>query len=376
MKILCEYSGVDFYTRDFLNMRVSGIHPLFSLPSSSLLSRAGDWGQGKLSPEECRILFIALLHSTDHLDFHTAALPTNQTIQYHMQKVFHTVGWYHTLDMKNMILPKYAVNHATRDLKNIGLWLDSWNEIKDDWINGQTKSAQSRRKLERLAIREESLSRLIKSYSKKSEDYAWRLAAWALDASDDPEEHPISKDLKEYWTTLFKLRGNSIYLASTNDLDEMVEHMEKYLPHGDIFSHAVLKHVRALLFKNKSGDFGLGIPTGTDLTEMHNNPYKIVEDDIEIHNVDVVIASAPEEEPRKSDYPDLVSFIRAKAAFYLKNKKNELQKRLEEEQMAASKLDAFIASEGSKDAEDAMFDKTDEMNAMLQNFAGQEGEEL
>lgn len=371
MKILCEYSGVDFYTTDFKQMRVSGVHPFFDLPANVLLSRSGDWSQGKLSQEECRVLFVALLHSTDHFDFHTAAIPNPHIVQRNMEKVFKTVGWYHAGNWKAVIFPKYAVNHATRDMKNISIWLESWNDIKEDWVNGQAKSVQARKKLERLALREEGLAKLLKSYTKKSEEYAWRLAAWALDAADAPD-NPIPANIKEYWTNLFKLRGNSIYLASTNDLDEMVEHMEAHLPHGDIFSHAVMKHIRAILFKNKSGDFGLGIPTGTDLTNMHNNPYKIVEDDIEAHNKASIAATAPEHEPQKKDYPSLPDFLRAKAAFFLKNKKNELADKYEAAQRDAEKLDAFISVEGSKDAEDAEFIDQDTVHIIEQSREGEE----
>lgn len=370
MKILCSLSGTFFYTTDFRQMKVEGIHPFFSLPLTNLVSRAGDWAQGKLSPDERKVLFIALLHSLKNMkgeklvEFRTAAMPDDKLIQHNMELLLTTVGWHSAMDTTAIPLPRYVVNHATRDLRNIRQWLITWKETKDEWKASNFKSAEAKRKLERLVLREESLSKLIKSYNKKSEEYAWLIAKWAMDAADVP------KELHELWTSLIKLKGNAIYLASTNDLDEMVEHMEMHLPHGDIFSHATLKHVRNLLYKNKSGDFGLGIPTGTDLEATLDSPYKFVEDQIETHNKNTVIANAPETKPEQKDYPNKLSFLRATAAYNLAKSAKDMADAFDLQQQDAAKLDALIFSEGRAISEDA------ELEAVLdQEFAKEISEE-
>lgn len=356
MKILCTLSNTYFYTTDFRNLKVEGIHPFFSLPTRTLLSRTGDWAQGKLTEDERRVLFLSLLHSMRNtkgeklVEFRTAAIPSDRTIQYSIELLIKTVGWHNAIDTTAIPLPRYVVNHATRDLRNIHDWLKVWNDTKDDWKNNNFKSAEAKRKLEKLIIREESLSKLIKSYNKKSEDYAWLIAKWSMLAGSVPAE------LQEYWTSLIKLKGHAVYLAETNDLDEMVEHMEMNLPHGSIYAHATLKHVRNLLYKNKSGDFGLGIPSGTDLEGALANPFKFVEDATETHNKNTIIASAPEKEPIISDYSSKFEYLKAKAAWGLAKSANDQIEAYQKQQDDAAKLDMMIFAEGKALEGDAALD--------------------
>lgn len=356
MRIWCRYSGIEFTTGDFKNIKANGEHPLMLVPTRTLIARAGEWAKGALTEEETIILFVALLKSTDLVEFRTSAAADYATCQKYMEFTLRTIGWKEALGDEILKLPKFIINHSTRDLKNVHHWLATWEDIKEGWRNNYNRAQRAKHILDKLASREEALARLIKSYTKKSSDYAWMLAKWAMEAADVP------KQLREYWTDLFKLKGQAIYLARLVDLEEMVEHMEDNLPHGTIYAHATMKHIRDILTKNRAGDFGLGI-SGTDsLGNTIQSPFRIIEDDIELQNKMRLMQDAPTEEPKRSDYSSLVEYLKAKASWTLLqshvNRLAELEEKAQAED-SASILDT-VDTEGDTSEEEVseLLDKT------------------
>lgn len=357
MRIWCRYSGVEFSTSDFKNLKATGEHPLILVPTHTLLSKAGEWAAGGLTEKETVALFVALLKSTDLVDFKTTAAPSYETCQKYMEFLLRTIGWKETLsDQIFLKLPRFVINHSTKTLTNVHHWLATWEEIKSNWAQNVSRAYKAKDILDKLVRREEALARLIKSHTKKSSDYAWLLAKWAMLAGEVP------KGLQEYWTDLFKLKGTAIYLAKTVDLEELVEHMEENLPHGTIYAYAVMKHLRTLLTKNRAGDFGLGLDGTDSLGNTIENPYSIVEESTETENRRILIASAPEKEPKQEEYPDLVSYLRAKAAYILAKAQID---RMAEAEAKATAQDSEAVLDGIEDvAEDQ--ETAEEIESLLE----------
>lgn len=318
MKIYCQYSGIEYQMPNFPNFRLQYVHPIFAAEPKHLLSRAGDWAANKYNEQERKLLFLALLHSTDLVEFRTAALPDDATVQKNMEALMRFVSWVTGIHTPAVSFPRFAISNETKHLPNVRHWIETWLEARKQFETGYKSQSQ----LAKMRQREGALERLIKSAGKKTEDYSGMLAAWALAASDAP------KPLHEYWTSLFKLKGLDIYNAKTVDLEELVEHLEDRLEHGSIYAAATMKHVRLVLARNKAGlGFSLGIPTEElatlDLEKLANQPFKIVEDEISIYNKQVIAATAPEEQPVESAYPSRIAFLRAKAAYHLAQRAKE-----------------------------------------------------
>lgn len=341
MRVYCKYSGTEFAVDTFTQkMHVEGIHPIFFTPLKALLNRAGDWAAGRLNEKESKLLFLALFHNTELVDFRTTAHPEHRIVQLNMEVLLKFINWHTNISSPQLKLPRFVITPDTASLNNCRHWLEAWNDCRKNWENNyQIYTARKR-----VADKEAALERLIKSATRNPESYAGTLAAWAMEAGNVP------KFLREYWTDLFKLKGIAVYSARGADLEELVEHMEEHLEvhTGTIYAHAVLRHIRILLAKNRAGiNFGLGMPDEEleklDLLEMQNNPFKIVEDDVETYNREVAASTAPLREPVKQDYPNLVAFLRAKAAWILAQKSLRVAEKLATNEAKAELNDAMEA---------------------------------
>jgi len=307
MRVYCQYSGISYNITGFGSTDLTYIHPIFAAEPKWLLSRMGHWAAQKYTEEECRLLFLALLHSTELVEFRATAVPENRTVQLNMEQLSRFVAWMTGLSRPQLVLPKFAIQPDNRKLPNIRYWLEVWQKARTDFESGYIATSE----LRKLRDKEVALERLIRTSTKQVEDYAGLLASWAMQAANVP------KGLQDYWRSLFLLKGIKVYEARQVDLQELVEHMEEYLEHGSIFAQATMEHVRLLTKKNSAGlTYGLGL-TDADLADLDSSPFTIVEGSIEQHNINVLVAAAPEEEPKAVDFASRVQYLRAHAGWKL-----------------------------------------------------------
>jgi hypothetical protein len=322
MIVSCQYSGIEFTVENFAKSKVAAVHPLFYAKQSFLLSRTTDWAAGRFNEVERRIYFLSLLNSTELIEFRVPAVPADSTVQLNMESLIRFIGWQSAISSPRLVLPRFVVSPETRQLPNVKHWLEAWWDSKAEFENGYITTTQ----LTKLRNREAALEKLIKNAALKTDDYAGMLGAWAVEASNCPAA------IKEYWISLFKLKGFDIYNAKRVDLEEMLEHMEDNLEQGSIYAHNTLKHIRILLAKNKTGlNFGLGIPDEDAEKEDFLNlslpvkelEFRIVEDSIETHNKNVAIAAAPTNEPQMRDFAgNRLAYLKAKAKWNLAQKRS------------------------------------------------------
>lgn len=299
MKVTCQYSGVVYEVPNFANLKLTSLHPVFHANIKQLLSRAGDWSVGRLTATESRLLFLALLRSSELVEFRTTALPAESTVAKNMEHLIRFISWSTGLSFPERILPRFAVTPETADLINVNHWLEAWETARAEFNAGYIPTSQ----LSKMRNREAALERLIKNSTKKVDDYSGMLASWAMDAANVPQA------LREYWTQLMCLKGVSIYSAKEVDLEELVEHMLDNLDHGSIYSSKTLNRCKELLAKRKQGMLhGLGL-------EENSDGFTIIEDSLEAHNRRITAAKAPAELPVEADYPTKLAYLRAKAAW-------------------------------------------------------------
>lgn len=315
MKILCSYSSVEFDCSHFPGTFYSSElhHPIFNLPQKRLLSYTGKWAAGELTPTDSYLLFLALLHSSDHIIFRIPVFrneQTNSIVANNMEYLVRTVIKLNTVTSPSTHFPHFVISPETRFLQNVHYWIETWDE--------KYKDSQSRRMREyddrKLVQREAALQRLIKNPHRPIRDYASQLAEWAAAAGSFPTfltKSPFNTSsipLSEYWKAIISkcARDESLFSIPDKDLTELIEHCEDNIPAGSIYSNALFKLLRSAASKKqnflKLDDFDLR--SGYSLLDSNASPLEA--------NLKAVVDSAPLEEPRPEQYPTKFQFMRAK----------------------------------------------------------------
>ena len=313
MRIICRKTNVEFVASGFNSMKVYGEHPIFHADYSTLLRIAESYRKHELDERERRLLFVALLDSTRLIEFRVPAIPSDPLILRYMEYLLRTVTWQQET-RERIPLNKICIDRGTRELDNIGVWLDNWNNSRREFIT----SGNSLMLREAISRAEDRLRRMM-SRKDETEDYAKQLANWFMTAGQVPE------GLKEYWTSLFMLRSFAVYSASAKDLEELRQHIIDHVPMNSTYAMACYRHIDGLRVAAEKGI--LGALTG-------NSNYSIVDgDDIEQHNLGVIISTAAAEEPQRRDFTSQVSYLIARAKWRL---------RMSEEQRATQEPEKLV----------------------------------
>lgn len=319
MQATCRYSGVTFRIEHFPYIFTNSTqhHPTFDIPTADLLRLSQDWLDDRYNPVSRRLLFLALLRSTELVHFRTYARPTDATIASNFEELIEWSGYIHGLHSEEQfaVIPRYVISADTADLSTIDGWFSTWSdaiaEYKDRYRTYDAAQIQLRR--------EDTLARLIKDPSRTTESYARLLAEWASVAASFPEGlvpglAGDSIPLSAYWRDLMIKCGSKstgIYKLPLKDLEELEEFLEYSLPHGSIIAHETMLLVRTAIARHNSvlGIVAIDSPTFAILS---------ADDSVEKATILNLIALAPSVEPRREDYPDKVSFLRAKGRWILK----------------------------------------------------------
>lgn len=326
MKILCAYSGIEFECSHFPGTFFSSElhHPIFNLPQKKLLAYTAKWAGGELTPTDSYLLFLALLHSSDHIIFRVPAYRdehTNSIVAQNMEFLVRTVIKLNTVSTPSVSFPHFAITPDTRYLSNVHHWIEVWHQAYEDFHSGKAREYDDRKLLQR----EQALQRMIKNPHKPIREYASQLADWAAAAGEFPSfltQSPYTSTqipCDEYWKTIITkcARDESLFSIPDSDLIELLEHCETTIPVGTIYSNALFKLLRAAQEKKKNflklDDFDL------------SSGYKILTetDTVEAANMRALIDSAPESEPRPEQYPTKFQFMRAKLRWDMAKKAGE-----------------------------------------------------
>lgn len=347
MKILCSLSGLDFTCDHFPGTFFSKetYHPIFNLSQHRLLSYAGKWGAGELTPTDSYLLFIALLKSTDRVDFRVAVRRSEQTnsiVAQNMEHLMKITTKMNTIANPAVLFPKYVVSPDTCNLATVRYWLDNWYSCYSDFQAGRVKDWDDRK----LIQRENALDRLLKDHHKSIKDKAGQIAEWASIAAEFPTgmtPNPWSRTgeqiaLSEYWKLLI-IKAASDYglLGATkqikDDYAEMMEHCYCEIPQGTIRSHALFSILRGAMERQKNY-LGFDLDTSKPkFTFLSDEPAKT--DDIETVNLRVMIGTAPSKEPLRVEYASNFMFLKAKLAWEyaqkaLKEKELQMHRRADD----------------------------------------------
>lgn len=320
-KILCAKSGIEF-SCEHLPFSLSSrevSHPIFSVSSKKLISLASTWASGKLSPTESYLTYLALLNSTSLIEWRVPSAYHTKTasiIANNMESLIHIVGKIDIIHHPSFVLPHFVISPDTCSLDNSYHWIQIWNQNFNDWAQN-IKNHSNDQELQR---REAGLQKLIKSShtGKNIEDYPKILANWARIAGDFPtfniNVRGVKTSIDDYWESIIIkcAKAETIFQVPESDLRELIEHCEENIVgDGSIYAIALMRYLRkgAEMQKNY---LGLG---DIDLSRSSITAYRILKptESAADANMQNMIDSAPLSEPEKRNYPDLISYIKAKA---------------------------------------------------------------
>lgn len=326
MRVLCAYSSITFnceHFPGFLSQRET-CHPIFHVPQKKLLSYLGKWAHSELTPTDSYLLYLALLRSTELVQFRVPAILTDKTsaiISQNMEELAKTVSRLNTVTNPAVVFPHYVISPETKSLDTTTYWISNWNESYQDFLAGYKRTSNHAE----LARREQALERLIKNPHKPISAYSTDLANWAASAGSFPTfslVNPFSAlrnqiSCADYWKILISKCANeeSIFAVRRKDLEELLEHCEENIPAGSIFSNALFRVLRHAL-ERQQNFLGLG-----DL-DIGKTSYEILADDTsaESANLRAMIQAAPESEPKPEQYPTKLAYLKAKLRWDMSRK--------------------------------------------------------
>lgn len=317
-RITCSKSGVIFSCEHMpiALAAPSYVHPLFHVPQKKLIALAGNWAAGKLSPTESYLLYLALLDSTDLIQWRTHATYHNSMdaiVANNMETLLHIIAKINIIQHPNFALPSFAIGRDTADLSNSHHWIQAWITNYNDWYESYLDSRKQEEIKDRLSHREEALQRLIKS-STPVDAYASTLAEWASTAGSFPTydtNHPVTKQpvpLCDYWKQIIKTIANDdkLWRFPRADIVELIDHCEDNIQHGNIYAHTLMKYLRNGLRKYDDylgfGDISV---SATSFTVMPANA--------SVHEINraALLSTAPESEPKKHQFPSTIAWLKA-----------------------------------------------------------------
>jgi hypothetical protein len=306
-KAICAKSGIEFSIQYFpYNFNEGELqHPIFDLNYTQLTSEKllDKWVQRQFTETDTKLYFLALLHSSNLIQWNTYARPTLAICELNMEPLLDILSWINSIHHPRLSMPNMAITQDTATLDNVRNWIAAWNSARNDFESGYRELSRSQLMLRK----EDTLQRLIKEQQKELHQYAGILADWATLSADFPTfpttVNGVTLPLSEYWKQILITCSKTpthIWRLDIDDMNELLTHLEENLEHGSIYAHATMKLLRE------------GIAT-------HNNylGFSIVNQssDVERANIQILVDNAPTNRPLLHEYPNKIMYLKAKIAY-------------------------------------------------------------
>ena len=307
----CSYSGYSWASTDsaFRYLKAYCNHPVMALKYSQLERLYKLWTYRKLSEDESKLLFVALLKSCplvtfknslvwESLQTHKIAAWLPEVVQ--LNETVQALGNHTAI---KSILPSLVI--STESGNTNGLDFHSFAAACDEtllhhyYTNTYQKLLEEREELKR-----DSLKRALMNKTKNPTRYIKHLGSWLQDAAQFPSNKSFTFEgkeitLSEYWLYCFQACGTRDksfrYLSIDRvDLLDLLDWIDEYLPMSTIYSFQARKIVADTL---------------EDHSFFSSSSYETIQD--KPLSPDVVIL----DKPNRSDYLTVKAFMLADSAY-------------------------------------------------------------
>lgn len=324
-QVLCNKSGI-LFNCEFLPISLYSneiSHPFFSIPQKKLLLCAKDWAMGKYTIEQAYLLYLALLDSTDNIQWRSHAEVTEETpaiVAANMEALIKVIGGINLITHAAFKLPQFIITRDTRTLTNSHHWIKIWEENITDWMSSRKDPVAREEFRKKAEIRETALDRMIrKAYAANPAKVATLLAEWAALVGHFPKSmtsHPITNrqvSIEEYWQQIIKIAHNEdkLWHYPRSDIEELIEHCHEHIRNEGIRGHALFTLLNTAL---KNYDMYLGLANmEVTRTPRGSTKFTVLEDDQSKYAaaIKTLIAAAPSDEPKQDQYPSHFAYVKA-----------------------------------------------------------------
>lgn len=309
MKVHCSLSGLHYHVDHFAGSLKAGItyHPVFEVPVSRLHLIYTDYLNSQLSPEESYLLILALLKSTDLLEFQSAAKFSENSAALAvicLTRLYRITSMIQSIKVPYLSFPKLVISEETGNLACLPAWIAVWEAAYESFISGLAQD----RYYDSLKRKEAALSKFINSPQIPAHKYAHVLADWASHAANFPVY------IDKYWREVIikTYRLEEIETIPQVDLEELAEHCERHIDDyslGTIYSHQLFTAISDGLDRIKSQK-GYQKDKVTGFTLL--DPTKA-----EHAALITVIATVTQDPPKQADFATEFEYRKAAMAFKL-----------------------------------------------------------
>lgn len=323
MKITCSISSLQ-YTVPYFSLNTDRIpHPIFQCSQKTLLAQLRPFLNGHLQEPECILLFLALLNSTDAIEWRNPFKFTEnavELIRHNMEKTsiaVYKLNELITMGNKDFHIPKYVCSkHGEADTV-FGLLraVEAWENAITEFTSGR-KAQEAGAKLLRI---EQVLERLLRMQQRKPEAFAKKLADWAVVAADFPTYEIIRGHIlwncSAYWQDIIRrcILGANIISIPSDDLIDLIEYCEEEIPHGSIYAATLMTILRGAVKKQR--EF-LGLPAHKGIRVFRVVPASHEEEaqhEKDILTLRSMSMNAPVNKPQRCDFGDAFMYLRTVA---------------------------------------------------------------
>lgn len=307
MRIMCAKSGIIFNAEHFPAYLESSTytHPIFHLPQKKLISFVGKWASASFTKEESYLLYIALLDSTDLLEFRCPASRlgvTDSVVAMNMEHLVRVIASLNFISTPHFKAPRISLNHETASLESSPVWIRLWEDSVTAFRNGYRNEIKE----DRLLRRERAITKLILDPNKTHKHYAKSIAEWAAEAGE------FSQSVAGRWKEIIfncAAREN-FWNYPTEEIQAIYDYCLENIEVGTLMSNALFEILKAALSRQEAY-FGYG-----DL-DSEGTPFQIVETSVNSAMLQQAISTAPKQEPQRSEYPTEFDYIRARGKWKL-----------------------------------------------------------
>jgi hypothetical protein len=279
-------------------------HPFFSLPTGKLLAHARkeyerlakaskDSESSAAEDKILQILFVAVLHTFGAVRQEAPALPEIEVVQELMPRLFKLAYWKHLLESKRFRYPEWKITqlNANTKFENIRYYIEACEDVRIDYERGVDDVIEKAK----LLATEEALRKLRNQWLVPIGKRAlWKWVFSYLASSQ------YGADATGWISTLFLGNEKTQLDFDPDETDLMQEMIESTCPGGNGIMKAVRDHIAAIR-KNQ-----------VDIKEAFTVDFgALVEDSPLIQ----------ETEPKLEDFSSKVAWIKARAGWYLRQRK-------------------------------------------------------
>lgn len=319
-KITCAISGIT-YSCDHVPLTLNSqelAHPIFYTTQKRLLQLYRRYHNSTLTDTDSYLLFLALLHSTDSVTFAApcsldpTGMQTAQLIASNIRQLIEVIWQTNAIIHPRFKQPSYILRSNTADLSTIHNWIKSWHKNIELFKLGEATA----REQEQLVHAENKLLLIIRRGINDSV-LANTTANWAAMAANFPS------DKQELWKKTIRSCFNEKVMFNTPRILilEIKHYCEDNIMVGSSHFHTLMEILRTG-YKNHI-DY-LGLDTLESLTDSaakkgYNTTFTLCPEGVSKEEIatKLAIEQAPKKLPVRTDYPDLLSYVRAKSKYML-----------------------------------------------------------